>query len=380
MGAAAEPERDRKRRLILLALGALGAVVLVVAIVLLLSGGDRGEPQTIAQEDLQTISFEEPQKVGEDPFTEPADKPGSDRIEFGATAPAGGGSASGGTGSSGGSGVGTGPFGGSGSDLVCDRELLIRSLLADRAKLEAWAGVLGIQPTARAVSRYIRSLRPVTLTVDTRVTNHTFVNGRAVPLQSVLAAGTAVLADKYGRPVVRCRCGNPLLEPIFYPKATCSNCPPKYNPPPPCRYRRFRPWYPYPPEYLPPDWRDPYPKGYPRTKPRRGKLCYRVYPKPPRVDYPPRWQPPPPEPDITITDTFEEEPTYTEPTFTAEPEFNRRQPQQEPPHSEPPPVEEPVEEPPAEEPPAEDNTYCYEADAPDRLEPGCQGTYGPPPP
>ena len=45
------------------------------------------------------------------------------------------------------------------------------------------------------------------------MTNHTFQNGRAVPLQSVLQAGTAVLVDEFGRLVVRCRCGNPLLEP-----------------------------------------------------------------------------------------------------------------------------------------------------------------------
>lgn len=352
------------RRGVLIGVGA-GVLLALLALLVVLLVGRGAEPQPppeVAADDLQTISFEEPEEVGENPFTEPADKPGSERVEFDS------GDAAGAAG--GGSEVGAGPFGGSGSDLVCDRELLIRSLLADRTKLRAWAGVLGIEPTPRAVSRYIRSLTPVTLTVDTRVTNHTFVDGRAVPLQSVLAAGTAVLVDKYGRPVVRCRCGNPLLEPIFYPEATCRGCPPKYEPPPPCRYRRFKPWYPYPPEYLPPDWRDPYPKDYPRTKPRRGKLCYRVYPKPPRVDYPPRWEPPLPEPDVTITDTFEEEPTYTEPTYTADPEFNRRQPQQEPP---------PIEEPPVEEPPADDNTYCYEADSPDRFEPGCQGTYGPPP-
>src|SRR5699024_6987030 len=35
-------------------------------------------------------------------------------------------------------------------------------------------------------------------------------DGRAVPFQSVLQAGTAVLIDAYGVPRVQCGCGNPL--------------------------------------------------------------------------------------------------------------------------------------------------------------------------
>ena len=356
MQAETESERDRRKWLIVLALFVLGAVVVILA-VLLLSGGGRA-PGTA--ENLQTVRFEEPTEAGEDPFTEPADVEGPE------TVPVGSGSA---PPASGESSVGAGPFGGSGSDLVCDRELLIKSLLAQPDRMRAWAGVLGVEPTRRAVSAYIRSLTPVTLTVDTRVTNHTFVDGRAVPLQSILAAGTAVLVDKYGRPVVRCRCGNPLLEPVFYPKATCVHCPPKYDPPPPCRYRPYRPWYPYPPEYLPPRLRDPYPPGYPKPRygvRKNGRLCYVVYRRAPKVDYPPRYTPPAPEPEYTITDTYtepeyEEEPTYTEPDYTItdtypEPEYTEPQP-----------------EPPTEEP------YCYEADSPDRFEEGCQGTFGPPP-
>ena len=66
----------------------------------------------------------------------------------------------------------------------------------------------------------IRSLQPVTLTRDARVTNYSFEDGRAVGFQSILEAGTAVLVDRYGEPVARCRCGNPLSKPIFYAKAT----------------------------------------------------------------------------------------------------------------------------------------------------------------
>jgi hypothetical protein len=96
--------------------------------------------------------------------------------------------------------------------------------------------VLGISPTEKAVAAYIRHLRPVTLTRDTRVTNHTFVDGRAVAFQSILQAGTAVLVDKDGVPVARCRCGNPLLEAIYIPRAECLGCPPSYRPPPDCEY------------------------------------------------------------------------------------------------------------------------------------------------
>jgi hypothetical protein len=47
--------------------------------------------------------------------------------------------------------------------------------------------------------------------------------------------GTAVLVDKDGKPVVRCRCGNPLTEPVeLDEQVKCINCPSDYKPPPPC--------------------------------------------------------------------------------------------------------------------------------------------------
>lgn len=42
------------------------------------------------------------------------------------------------------------------------------------------------------------------------------MNGVADPIQSVLEAGTAVMVDKYGQPVVKCYCGNPLTAPVAY--------------------------------------------------------------------------------------------------------------------------------------------------------------------
>ncbi|MEA2379151.1 MAG: hypothetical protein QOD13_3058 [Thermoleophilaceae bacterium] len=161
----------------------------------------------------QTVRFQAPTDNGPSPFTEPAERRGPKRVK-----------------------VGSGPFGGTGSDLVCDRELLIRSLAARPDRLVEWARVLGVTPTRRAVAKYIRRLRPVTLTRDTRVTNHSFVGGRAVAFQSILQAGTAVLVDQDGVPVARCRCGNPLLKPIFIAQADCFGCPANYTPPPPCKY------------------------------------------------------------------------------------------------------------------------------------------------
>ena len=45
------------------------------------------------------------------------------------------------------------------------------------------------------------------------VTNYGYSNGVATPRQAVLQAGTGVLVDSTGQPVVRCACGNPLTAP-----------------------------------------------------------------------------------------------------------------------------------------------------------------------
>jgi hypothetical protein len=120
---------------------------------------------------------------------------------------------------------------------VCDREKLIKLLLANPDRLRAWANALGIDATPKAVADYIRKLRPVTLTRDTQVTNHSFLDGDAQPYQAILQKGTAVLVDQTGKPVTRCRCGNPLSEPVkLSGTVKCIDCPPAYRPPPPCNY------------------------------------------------------------------------------------------------------------------------------------------------
>jgi hypothetical protein len=243
----------------------VGVAVLVAAIavggVLLLSGGDEAE--------AQTVRFQKPTDRGPDPFTRPTDVRGKKSVA-----------------------VGKGPFGGTGSDLVRNRELLIRSLRARPERMREWARVVGVEPTQSAVARYIRKLRPVTLTRDTRVTNHSFVDGRAVGFQSILQAGTAVLVDKDGKPVARCRCGNPLAEPAVIDTAKCYGCPANYRPPPPCEYFDYDDG-----DYSSFDDVD-YERDYdPRDY--TGK-CYRPYPDPPEVTATKRSRPrPEPAPATT---------------------------------------------------------------------------------
>jgi hypothetical protein len=233
-------------------LAALVALLLAVAggVAFLTLGGEE-------EAKAQTVRFEAPTDNGPDPFTAPAERRGAKVVQ-----------------------VGSGPFGGTGSDLVCDRELLIRSLVARPDRLREWARVLGLTPTARVVASYIRKLRPATLTRDTRVTNHSFVDGRAVAFQSILQAGTAVLVDKDGVPVARCRCGNPVLKPIHIQEADCFGCPPNYRPPPPCEYY----------DYDDRDY-DRYGDGYwKRVFVRRDfvDVCYLPYPDPPSIRGTPR--------------------------------------------------------------------------------------------
>ncbi|MET9322350.1 DUF6777 domain-containing protein [Streptomyces sp. NPDC003038] len=110
------------------------------------------------------------------------------------------------------SGAAPGVYGGTKDVASCDVEKQIKVLAAQPAKNSAFALVLGIGPTD--VPGYLRSLTPVQLRMDTRVTNHGYKEGRATAYQAVLQAGTAVLVDGKGVPRVRCACGNPLREPV----------------------------------------------------------------------------------------------------------------------------------------------------------------------
>ena len=105
-----------------------------------------------------------------------------------------------------------GLYGGTQNVSSCDVEKQIKALQAAPAKEKAFASVVGVQPAG--VPAYLRSLTPVQLRMDTRVTNHGYRDGVATSYQAVLQAGTAVLVDSHGVPRVRCACGNPLSPPV----------------------------------------------------------------------------------------------------------------------------------------------------------------------
>lgn len=110
------------------------------------------------------------------------------------------------------SGSSAGLYGGTRNVASCDVERQVRYLTDEPAKNAAFASVQKI--SANEVPGYLRSLTPLQLRVDTRVTNHGYRGGAATPYQAVLQAGTAVLVDDRGVPRVRCACGNPLTTPV----------------------------------------------------------------------------------------------------------------------------------------------------------------------
>jgi len=96
-----------------------GALVLLLTLCVLAACGSDDDSEA---EKGQVVRFQTPTAKGPDPFTARAtDVQGPDRVE-----------------------VGSGPYGGTGSDLVCDRELLIKSLKARPERLRAWAKVLDL--------------------------------------------------------------------------------------------------------------------------------------------------------------------------------------------------------------------------------------------
>jgi hypothetical protein len=110
---------------------------------------------------------------------------------------------------------------------TCDPEKLISYFTSNQQASEAWVRALNYDRTLswgggsriepQQIPVYIRELTPRLLAEDLRVTNYQFTNGVALPVQSVLEKGTAVLVDAKGIARVRCVCGNP-LTPMVQPK------------------------------------------------------------------------------------------------------------------------------------------------------------------
>lgn len=147
-----------------------------------------------------------------------------------------------------------GIYGGTLNKGECDKEQLKTFLQQNPAQGSAWAEVLGITP--QEIPAYIDRLTPITLLSDTLVTNHDFKKGKAVPLQSTLQAGTAVLVDEHGTPVTKCYCGNPLQPPVYTPPYY----PPPNNTTTTTYYDTTTTTYYEPPTYGP-KWPKYYPPG-----------------------------------------------------------------------------------------------------------------------
>ena len=111
-----------------------------------------------------------------------------------------------------------GLYGGTLRQGSCDPRQMVDFLSAHPDKSAAWATVLGIRPAD--IAGYVASLAPVVLRSDVAVTNHGFTGGHVTSFPAVLQAGTAVLVDRYGSPVTKCFCGNPLTKPTTYSRPT----------------------------------------------------------------------------------------------------------------------------------------------------------------
>lgn len=103
-----------------------------------------------------------------------------------------------------------GLYGGSKQPTICDVERLEQFLTdpGNDQKARAWARALEI--SKNEIPDYLDRLTPVLLRHDTLVKNHDYKKGKAVPYDSLLQAGIAILVDRQGQPAVKCSCGNPL--------------------------------------------------------------------------------------------------------------------------------------------------------------------------
>ncbi|MER5978282.1 DUF6777 domain-containing protein [Streptomyces sp. NPDC001857] len=195
-------------RTALLAAALVVAVVVALVVTLTRGGGGGGAaPASQGEVFLQPAG-----ETGPDPFTESTATDSSARPTPTASATPSGPASPPANTLRGVDGATPGLYGGTRKVTACDVEKQIAALKAEPDKNSAFASVAGVGPAA--VPAYLRSLTPVRLRMDTRVTNHGYRDGRATPYQAVLQSGTAVLVDARGVPRVRCACGNPLAPPV----------------------------------------------------------------------------------------------------------------------------------------------------------------------
>lgn len=182
-----------------------GLVALALVVLIAAAGcGDSAKPKGV--QGGSEVTAEPTSSSGDNPFTDAVGEDEGDVKPPRAAVSSGGPSSY--------SGGLPGLYGGTHNYATCNAEKMIDFLEHDSSKARAWADALGIETTE--IRSYVDDLTPVTLRTDTRVTNHGFVGGRANPIQSVLQAGTAVFVNRYGEPVVKCYCGNPLRPPVAY--------------------------------------------------------------------------------------------------------------------------------------------------------------------
>jgi hypothetical protein len=211
------PATPRQNRLVVIGAAVLAALGVLALALVLTSGGD--DDDAAPASGPGEIFLEPAGQVGPAPFTKDVSRAprGGKATGVAPTTTAATGNTTVATGAvvlTASSGATPGLYGGTMDDSACDPAQMVAFLEdpANADKAAAWAAVLGID--VAGIREYVSHLTPVVLTRDTRVTNHGFAGGRATPRQSVFQAGTAVLVDDHGTPRVRCRCGNPLLEPV----------------------------------------------------------------------------------------------------------------------------------------------------------------------
>ncbi|WP_208645802.1 DUF6777 domain-containing protein [Streptomyces nigra] len=181
-------------------------VVAAVVVAVVLSRGGGGSSDTAAADG--EVFLQAADKEGPDPFTESTAKDSTtERATPSAATESAPSNAVRGV-----DGGAAGLYGGTRDVASCDVEKQIRFLRDDPDKNKAFASVAHVEPSR--VPDYLRSLTPVQLRLDTRVTNHGYKDGVATSYQAVLQAGTAVLVDDKGVPRARCACGNPLTPPV----------------------------------------------------------------------------------------------------------------------------------------------------------------------